>query len=456
MKKIGELAGTLMADRQGRRGEMTPWAAGKNGKEYRAALGAKPVVGIFSVGIEDEYRWKDSVQSEAELRIWFADSVANGMRPWFTKFAAVLHDERWLPVVEKLYQWHHGAERYLRNVEPLARVGVVYSQQTAWFYGGPESGDKVEGHIEGMYQALVERRIPFEMMHDRLLDSEHVDRFKTLILPNMAALSDAQCRQIRDYVERGGSVVATHETSLYDEWGAPRRELGLAELFGVTFNGRVEAPVQNSYLMLHHETRHPILAGLEDAPRIINGGRRVDVSPVAAFPDPPVTRVPTYPDLPMEEVYPRILDSGRPEVYLREVGRGRVVYFPWDVDRIFWEVLAADHGKLLANAVEWATNEERPVTVTGAGLLDVTAWKQRDSITVHLVNLTNPMTFRGSYRELIPSPEQKVEMRLPDGARARKVQFLVAGGTPAVEEGNGRLTVTVPSILDHEVIAIDV
>lgn len=455
MKKIGELTGTLMADRQGRRGVMTPWAAGKNGKEYRAALGSKPVVGIFSVGLTDSYRWKDSVQSEPELRIWAADSIANGMRPWFTKFAGVLHDERWLPAVEKIYKWHYSAERYLRNEKPLARVGVVYSQQTAWFYGGPEAGDKVEDHIEGMYQALIERRIPFEMVHDRMLDAEHVDRFKALILPNVAALSDGQCRQIREYVERGGSVLATFETSLYDEWGKRRNELGLADLFGVTFNGDVERRMQNSYLMLHHDTGHPILAGLEDAARIVNGGRRVDVSPRAAFPDPPVTHVPTYPDLPMEEVYPRVLDSGHPEVFLREIGDSRVVYFPWDADRIFWEVLAVDHGKLLGNAVEWVINEDRPATVTGPGLLDVTVWKQKDSMTVHLVNLTNPMAFKGAFREFFPVGEQTVEIVLPPGARPKKVQLLVAGGTPQTEEANGRLTVTVPSVLDHEVIAVD-
>jgi hypothetical protein len=29
-----------------------------------------------------------------------------------------------------------------------------------------------------------------------------------------------------------------------------------------------------------------------------------------------------------------------PGVFLREVGASRIVYFPWDIDRTFWEVLA--------------------------------------------------------------------------------------------------------------------
>ena len=48
---------------RGRSGVMPPWMNGKNGKEYRATMGSKAIVGIFSVGVEEKYRWKDSVQS---------------------------------------------------------------------------------------------------------------------------------------------------------------------------------------------------------------------------------------------------------------------------------------------------------------------------------------------------------------------------------------------------------
>ena len=39
MKTVAELAPTLCADRQSRRGVMAPWANGKNAKEYRATMG---------------------------------------------------------------------------------------------------------------------------------------------------------------------------------------------------------------------------------------------------------------------------------------------------------------------------------------------------------------------------------------------------------------------------------
>ena len=165
-------------------------------------------------------------------------------------------------------------------------------------------------------------------------------------------------------MQRGGSIVATHETSLYDEWGVRRADFGLADLFGASFDGALDARMQNSYLRLETDPatgkRHPLLAGLDDTERIINGVSRVHTKTIGAYPNPPLTLIPSYPDLPMEEVFPRIPKTDIPEVYVREMGKGRVVYFPWDIDRTFWEVLSVDHAKLLRNAVDWAANEPRP------------------------------------------------------------------------------------------------
>jgi Hypothetical glycosyl hydrolase 6/Beta-galactosidase trimerisation domain len=471
MKTIGELAPTLFADRQARRGLMPPWANGKNGKEYGATLGRKAIAGIFSVGVEEPYRWKDSVQSSDEIRLWVVDGIAHNLRPWFTKFNGKVIDRRWLKVVEELYGWHHRNERYLRNERSLARLAIVYSQQTAAFYGGEQARARVEDHALGFYQALIEARVPFDMVHDQMLDAPSVRQYRTLILPNIAALSSAQCDQLKAFVAKGGNLIATHETSLYDEWGVRRSDFGLASLFGASFAGRVEHNIHNSYLNVDKDPRtgqfHPIVRGLEDATRIINGVNWVHVKShaktdgTANVPNDlrsayaPLTLVPSYPDLPMEQVWPRVPRTDTPGVYAHQWERGRVIYFPFDLDRTFWEVLSVDHGKLLQNAVAWAHNEQQPLEVKGRGMLDVSLWMQKESVTAHLVNLTNPMMMKGPVREIIPLSEQQVRIRVPEGRRARKAHLLVSGKQPVWRQTGDIVSMTVPSIDLHEVIAID-
>jgi hypothetical protein len=458
LKTAGELAAIQFTDNQARRGVTPPWANGRRAKEYRSVMGRRPIGGIFSVGLEEAYRWKDSVQSEPEIRLWVAEGTANGMRPWVTKFSGVLYDRRWLPVVERIYDWHYAHERYLRNETPLARVALLHSEQTAAEHPGMAQGDRHEDHLLGMYHSLVESRIPFELVHEAFLTPDRLDRFKLLILADAAALSDAQCSAIRQYVSRGGSLVATFSSSLFDESGVGRDNFGLADLFGVAFTGRIDGPMQNSYLSLDADpvsgARHPVLNGLDGTPRIINGVFRLDVRPTIDFPSP-VTLIPPYPDLPMEDVYPRVAHTTTRELYLREQGRSRVAYIPWDIDRSLWDVMCVDHLRLLANTIEWTANEPPPAVVKGPGVLDVTVWRQRDSMTVHLVNLTNPMMMKGPLREVIPIGAQQVTIRLPEGTRPKKVQLLTAGKTVDYKQTATAIVLTVPSVEVHEVVAID-
>jgi len=438
----------LFADRQARSGSAPAWQNGRHAKDARSTFGLQPIVGLFSVGLEAPYRWKDSVQTPNEIRMWAVDGIAQGFRPWVIKFNAKPLDRRWLKPVEELFVWHWKNEKYLRNQRPLARVGLVSAT------GGAPSAD----HVSGFYHALVEARIPFEMVAEGRFEAARLAQFQVLAMPNAANLSDAQCAQVKAFVENGGGLVATHETSLNDERGRRRGDFGLAGLFGASFAGNVIERQQNAYLNIADHS-HPLLAGLEDAGRIIHGVKRVEIRAAADGPNgrpAPLMTVPTYPDLPMEEVYVRDTTTEIPGVMVRAVGRGRVVYFPWDIDRTFWEVLDQDHGMVLANAVRWAANEEQPLQVEGPGVLDVALWKQASSVTAHLVNLSNPMMMKGSFREILPVGPQKVRLRLADGAKARAVRFLVSQAKPKWRQAGEWIETTTPPIGLHEVVAVEV
>jgi len=454
----GKHADFFFADQQGRSGQSLPWSNARGAKELRASLGLKPLIGIFSVGLEEEFRWKDSVQTDAELRIWVAEGVANGMKPCFVKFGANVLDKRWMNGVAAMYQNYYKSERYLRNTSSMSRIGMVFSQQTGRRVGGELWQQNSNAHGTGMYHALVEGSIPFDMVNDQLLDSDNLKQYKLLILPNIAALSDTQCEQIRQYVRSGGSLMATFETSLYDEEGRRRKDFGLKDLFGASYDNGVEGPMRNSYLKLKKDpvtgSFHPVLNGLEDAYRIVNAIYRVKVNPLnQSFPSP-VTLVPTYPDLPMEDVYPRVEETDIRELYLNDTGKGRVAYFPGDLDRTFWQLMAHDHGRLLRSTIRWALNEEPIVDVKTNGIVDVAVWRQKESMTVHLVNLTNPMMMKGPFRTFYPV-DAEVDILIPENTRITGVRLLFSEKTPKYAINGNKVSLTVSQIQDHEIIALN-
>ena len=179
----------------------------------------------------------------------------------------------------------------------------------------------------------------------------------------------------------------------------------------------------------------------------------VKVKPEIPFPDP-VTLIPTYPDLPMEHVFPLIPETNIRGLYLNDTRNSRVAYFPVDIDRTYWQIMSTDHLKLLQNTIRWALNEEPVVEVEGPGVIDVTAWRQKDSMTVHLVNLTNPMMMKGPFREFIPV-DVKVRIKIPEGTKPKEVRLLINGTKPEFKNRDGYVNLDVSQIMDHEIIGID-
>jgi hypothetical protein len=385
-----------------------------------------------------------------------------------TKFKAEIFDRRWVPVVEKAYAWHARHEAYFRNTANLATVAMLRSVQTNTYYApgalsdGSASGSantaisnhRTDEPATGFYQALLESRIPFAFVDERRLDAAALAPYRVIVLPNIAALSDAQAAQLRNYVARGGAIVATHETSLYDEWGQRRANFALADLFGCDFAGSIEERVQNGYLLVNGV--HALTRGFDDTPRIMGGTRSVNVMPRSGVSGVPLTIAPRYPDLPMEKAYPRSRDSNVPAVYARAFGKGRVVYLPENIDATFWQCSSGDHLSLLRNAVDWAMNADAPLTVRGAGLIDVSYWRQARSVAAHIVNLNSPMAMGGGYlREITPIGPQDVTFQLPADAKVKAVRLLESETEVAARVEAGILKVRVPGVRLHEIVAVD-
>ena len=98
--------------------------------------------------------------------------------------------------------------------------------------------------------------------------------------------------------------------------------------------------------------------------------------------------------------------------------------------------------------------DDVPLSVEGRGLIDCHLYKQGNRVILHLVNLTSAGTWRAPVEELIPVGPVKVTVSLPGTAGGRQARLLVSNATRPVAVSQGKATVEVGSILDHEVIVI--
>lgn len=440
----------LVVDHQARQGVELAWSAGRAGKRMRAGFPDRPAVLITSVGLE-ENRWKDSVQTGDEIELWVDDGTVQGMSAWFTKFNGVIPDPRWIAPMSAAFGRHAAIAEAFAATTATAEIALIDAATTHRLWPREENA-RAEVHDLGVYHALVEARLPFEMISDQRLTLANLSRFKLVILPNAACLSDAQCAALRDYVEQGGSLVAAYETSLRDETGKRRHDFALADIFGAHLTQPARGVVKNTYVALGRP--HPINRGYDGANRIIGGTYLLGIDVVAGV-ETPFLYVPDFPDLPMEEVYPREEPQGA-AVVARETGHGgRVVYIPWNIGEIFWSSLAQDHGQLINNAVAWALDKTPDVSVSGDGVVDLAVRTAKNQTIVALLNLTNPMMMKGPLRSVFPIGPQTISVAAPQGVNRATARLLISGDSVPVSRRDGRFEVVVPGVTRMEVMQLE-
>jgi hypothetical protein len=215
-------------------------------------------------------------------------------------------------------------------------------------------------------QALIQARIPFDMIFDEHLAD--LSKYKVLVLPDTECLSDAQLASIRQFVSNGGGLVATGQAGLYDQW----RRLRVA----------------------------PGLKGLIDSQR----------------------RARDY-----EETVRRVEAGGAP--VRKEYEKGKVVYIPavtfdgplpefgkfFNVEPRFWKL--PKNAPEITEAVRWASGGDIPAEVTGPAYLVSNLVEQTDKhrMMLHLVNYNAKKV-----GALEPVP---VVCRLPKGQTAKEVRI---------------------------------
>ena len=469
-KAIAERAEIFMLDDQARTDSGGFQHNGEIGKLYHGLLGWDKLIPESMAMYQAHKPWfRVASKPEPEARMWMVEGLAGGISPWWHMIGATHEDRRMHHNPEALFAWQAANEEFLIHRQPVATIGLAWTQENIDYYGRDNADERVELPWRGMAAAMIRARIPYLPVH-----LDHFDRedLAVLILPDLAVISDKQAAAIRRFVEKGGGLVATGNTGLLTEKGEPRTDFILADLFGVHLEKprdlfaaptleKMAGEAWHTYLRIADGERHPVLKGFEETDILPYGGL-LDPLKVDADVKVPLSFIPQFPVYPPEKAWMRIPRTDIPGLIIRESGKspvdatsGRLVYLPADIDRQYGHSNLPDHGDLLRNIIHWAAGGRIPVSVEGAGLIDTHLYRQQDRLILHLVNLTNENTWRQSLDELVPVGPFKIKVRLPKGVNGQKLRTLVtpqSATIPKITEGWCRFTIN--RILDHEVVVI--
>lgn len=469
LQKVGNLSDWITTDHQGRGGGTPIWDCAQQGKVAYAVMKGRPVTNV--VGTKSG-PWRHSSNSEAETILWLAQTTSSGMIPWWVWLGGDLPDNRWQAIGRDYYQWLAKNDIHFFNKKSMAKIGVVFSNNVNALYKAPGQvpggywGNPVDSnskgstteYLQGIYYALLEGRFVFDLVHDNDLTLEGLKGYNTIILPNIALLSDEQAKNLKEFVNRGGSLLATFETGLYDERGNLRNDFALSDIFGVHLKSGYSGP-KGQVFYAKIEDKHDILKEFQGLEHVPGGEFYV---PVTASGKHLLNIEPPYPNGIPEMVYPyprKEIDSSKAEInnpalVVREMGKSRLVYFPTDIDKNVWASGSVDLSKLIQNSVRWMTKDKLNITVEGDGYVEIFAWETEPGFAIHILNYNNPNMTRASIRKFYPIGEQKVRLELPYATTITKARLIRSDKSLSVSQKGNIVEFIIPSIEDFEVAVL--
>ena len=461
---LGKIVEWFQADNQGRTYEdPAVWGCSLQGRVCNAVLDGKFATNVTAAYSTGNPGWRNGSKTPDEMRMWFNETLASGMAPYCHFVGAedgFDEDRRWQKVGLDYFGWTARHDAHWATRRSIANIGVVIGQSTQLLYPGPatmRTRTYMHETTQGIYDVLLRGRFAFDYVHEDRLEPERLKKYRALLLPNVAMLSDHQCDQLRDYVRAGGSLIASFETSLYDENLNPRSDFGLASLMGVKKAGDAVGTNGNPYYARIENAQagkpHEILRGFVDTNWIPGAQNRVPLKPVQR---PLLTVVPGFVRYPPELAYPPVPHTDEPAIVLREDGASRMAWLSGDVERTYWITGHGDLLRLLHNAIRWVTHDERLISVEGPGFIEMFCWETDPGYAIHLLNYSNANAFHGWMQSAQPLGEQRVGMKLPAGARVKSVELLRAEKAVPFEQDGQELRMRIPAVGDYEVAAITV
>ncbi|MBV9624889.1 MAG: alpha-L-fucosidase, partial [Acidobacteria bacterium] len=143
---------------------------------------------------------------------------------------------RWSDVAKETWADVRAVDQLLgSSITPLCSIAMMYSEATREELARQKLPVHFRQAVTGALEVLTNSGRPVESVPEFNLTAEYLEKFETLVLPEVEVLDTIQTDIIRNWVKNGGILLATGKCGLIDRKREMRPNFPLADVFGVDF-----------------------------------------------------------------------------------------------------------------------------------------------------------------------------------------------------------------------------
>jgi len=418
---------------------------------FMQSITSKPVIIVASYFLA--WPWRRTAMEYAEQKYWLYQIIANGANPMINLAGgppAVHEDKRGFKAPQEVFDFYAKNKKHYVGDASMAKIAIIYSQSSLVYYGKNNALKSYVSCLRGFERVLLEKHIAFDLISLSDLGTK-LEQYEQIILANTACMSEYDCNQVRAFVERGGCVIATAHSSLYDEYGMRRKDYELYDLFGINYLS--DKLLSKGECGIEMQTYGIIPEGSNTFTSI----KDVRIIPIDHFAcsfsvlssETILGISPTFRVFPEGLSYPKTsIFEGSALATKKTYGKGNVFYFGWPLGREYYEYGQSDIGSIIMDVID---TKNAGFTVLAPKSVTVFFRKQENSINIHLINRTGGDRL---LTEFIPIND--IEIQYSGEIEFSRVLSLNSKRELKIKNSKECFSVVLPKLDDYEVVVFKI
>jgi hypothetical protein len=388
-----------------------PYSAGDSSNQWRNSYPDKGVVCQGMSFIDFPWRFAVVPQPEVRTRIW--QEVANGGAAAFNLHGTIAdqQDRMAIDVAIPAYGWLKDHQEYYVGQTSEARVFLLAPRPGG--IGFQISSDA----YRGFYRFLTEQHIPFAAVEN--LDFLGKREADLVISPGETPAA------LENYVQNGGRLILASST---------------APGFEVAPSVKLWKSPDGAYFRIRNKAMFP---SLKQTDVVFMYGDYLQVQAEGAS---PITFIPPSMYGPPEFVHVDWKDTDDPGLLMKDLGKGKLAWLPWDIGGLYYRHSSEAHSRLLSDLVDTMLPQGRQLKSNAHPLVEITFMRQKDRHLMHFINLSG----HSDTAYFRPVPMTNIQVSVKGNFRFGRA--MRSGQTVSITQTGGYAEFTLPSLEEYELL----